>query len=164
MVRAAAPHLDADAEAAMLVEIEARTTSGLSAVPGAEALIASLPLGAWAVVTSGARRVATLRLRHVGLPLPRVLITADDVTHGKPDPEGYLAGASALGHTPADCVVVEDAPPGIVAARAAGMRSIGIAGTFPADALSDADVVVPALSALRITSAAPVNGLKIYLG
>jgi sugar-phosphatase len=160
-VRAVAPHLDVDAEVATLVATEARTTNGLRAVPGADALVASLAPNAWAVVTSGARVVATLRLRHVGLPVPQTLITADDVTKGKPDPEGYLAAAHALGVDAAECIVIEDAPAGIAAARAAGMRSIGVAGTFPAGVLSAADVVVPALRVLRVTDAEPGSGLDL---
>ena len=101
-------------------------------------------------MTSGARAVATLRLRHVGLPIPPTLITADDVEQGKPHPEGYLAAARALGFAAETCVVVEDAPPGIEAARGAGMRSIGIAGTYPPSALVAATVVLPSLDALRV--------------
>ena len=160
-VRAVAPHLDADEEVAVLVDTEARTTSGLYPVPGAAALVASLPPRAWAIVTSGARAVAMLRLRHVNLPIPQTLITADDVAHGKPHPEGYLAAARALGLASEACVVVEDAPPGIEAARAAGMRSIGIAGTFPASALGHATVVLPALSALRVRATPEEGGLEI---
>lgn len=149
-VRVVAPHLDVDAEAAMLVAMEARTTEGLFPVDGAHALVGSLPADRWAIVTSGAHAVATLRLRHVGLPIPTTLVTADDVTRGKPDPEGYLAAAAALGFSPEQCVVVEDAPAGIEAARAAGMRSIGVAGTFHASEISGASLVIPALSALRV--------------
>lgn len=160
-VRAVAPHLDLDREVATLVSIEARTTEGLYPVPGAAALVASIPANAWAIVTSGARAVATLRLQHVGLPIPQTLITADDVEHGKPDPEGYLAAARALGFGAATCVVVEDAPPGIEAARAAGMRSIGIAGTYPASSLTGATVVLPSLAALRVHASAQTGDLEI---
>src|SRR5436305_3618580 len=149
-LRAVAPHLDLDAEVATLVGLEARRTDGLLPVPGAAALVAALPPNAWAVVTSGARSVATLRLRHVGLPVPQTLITADDVERGKPDPEGYLAAARALGRAPSECIVIEDAPAGIDAARAAGMRSIGIAGTFPAAELANATVVFPSLASIRL--------------
>jgi sugar-phosphatase len=82
------------------------------------------------------------------------LITADDVRHGKPDPEGYLAAAQRLGVTPNDCIVVEDAPAGIAAARAAGMRCVAVAGTFPPSRLVDADVVLPELSRLTVTVSA----------
>lgn len=152
-VRAVAPHLDVEEETATLVGIEARTTDGLYPIEGTRELLSSLPSRAWAVVTSGARPVATLRLRHVGLPIPQTLITADDVQHGKPHPEGYLAAARALGHAPDACVVVEDAPAGIEAARAAGMRSVAIAGTFPMSSLTGATVVLPAFSALRVRRA-----------
>ena len=152
-VRGVAPHLDIEKEVATLVGIEARTTDGLYPVPGASALVASLPPDAWAIVTSGARAVATLRLGQVRLPIPRVFVTADDVEHGKPHPEGYLAAARALRRQPAECIVIEDAPAGIDAACAAGMRSIGIAGTFPAQLLTRATVVLPALRVLRVTPA-----------
>ena len=163
-VRGVAPHLDIDQEVATLVSLEARTTDGLYPVPGAADLVASLPSDAWAVVTSGAHAVATLRLGHVQLPIPRTFITADDVEHGKPHPEGYLAAARALGRTPAECIVIEDAPAGIEAARAAGMRSIAIAGTFPAEALTRATVVVPSLRVLRVTPVGKAGeGVRIQL-
>jgi sugar-phosphatase len=160
-IRAVAPHLDLDKEVEILVGMEAHTTDGLYPVPGAAALVASIPPGNWAIVTSGARPVATLRLRHVGLPIPRALVTADDVEHGKPHPEGYLAAARALGFAPETCVVVEDAPPGIGAARAAGMRSIGIAGTYPASSLTGATVVLSSLAALRVHASPEAGALEI---
>jgi sugar-phosphatase len=161
-VRKVAPHLDADAEAATLVAIEATTTEGIHPVPGAETLLTSLPPNTWAVVTSGTLAVATLRLRHVGLPIPQTLITADDVQRGKPDPEGYLAAAAALGRAPVDCVVIEDAPAGIEAARAAGMRSIAIAGTFPPSELGRADVILERLERLRVESSPEAPRLHVF--
>ncbi|GIE33746.1 hypothetical protein Ait01nite_067910 [Actinoplanes italicus] len=113
-------------------------------MPGAAAFLASLPQGRWAAVTSGSRRLMEARLRGAGLPLPSVLITADDVRHGKPHPEGYLTAAARLGVAIADCVVVEDSPTGVAAGRAAGALVVGLAAD-PA-ALPDADVVVPALT------------------
>ena len=143
-----APHLDVAAEVAALEAIESTTTDGVYEIPGARELLEQLPPDRWAIVTSGARSVATLRIRHTGLPMPRVLVCADEITHGKPHPEGYLTAAARLGILPDDCVVIEDAPAGVDAARAAGMRSIGIAGTFPAEALARADLVIPNLAAL----------------
>lgn len=160
-VRAVAPHLDLETEVATLVAMEARTTDGLQPVTGARELLAALPPNAWAVVTSGAREVATLRLRHVGLPIPHTLITANDVEHGKPDPEGYLAAARSLGRAPDGCVVIEDAPPGLEAAAAAGMRSIGIAGTFAAADLARATVVLPNLAAMQTRAMPDGSGLEI---
>jgi len=143
-----APHLVVAHEVAALEGAESNTTEGIHEVPGARELLERLPDGAWAIVTSGTRPVATLRIRHTGLPMPRVLVCADEIDRGKPDPEGYLTAAARLGRAPADCVVIEDTPPGLEAARAAGMRSIGIAGTYPASALTIADLVVPSLTAL----------------
>jgi mannitol-1-/sugar-/sorbitol-6-phosphatase len=143
-----APHLDVATEVAVLEAIESTTTMGVYEIPGARALLEQLPLDRWAIVTSGARSVATLRIRHTGLPMPRVLVCADEIAHGKPHPEGYLTAADQLGVPPRECVVIEDAPLGLEAARAAGMRSIGIIGTFPADRLAGADLIIPNLAAL----------------
>ena len=96
-VRAVAPHLDAPAEIIALSAHEASATRGLFPVAGAHDLIAALPPDSWAVVTSGDRAVAEHRLRHVGLPIPAVMVCGDEVTRGRPDPEGYLAAASRLG-------------------------------------------------------------------
>ena len=154
-----APHLNVADEIAALVAIESTTTDGVHAVPGAQALVESLPPDAWAVVTSGHRSVATLRIRHVGLPWPPVLVCADDIERGKPDPEGYLVAAARLGKAPETCVVIEDTPPGIDAARAGGMRCVGISGTYPPDVLARADVVVSSLASLSVTRAQ--GGLEI---
>jgi sugar-phosphatase len=97
--------------------------------------------GQWAVVTSGGRELATLRLAAVGFPVPEVLVTGDDVEHGKPDPEPYLRAAEALGVPAAECVVVEDAPAGVLAAKRAGMTVLAVATTHPAAALAQADQV-----------------------
>jgi sugar-phosphatase len=161
-VRGTAPHLDLDAETAALVAIESTTTEGLHPVPGANALIDCIPKGSWAIVTSGHRAVARLRLTHVGIPIPDVLVCADDVQNGKPDPEGYLTAARRLGVAPESCVVVEDTPTGLEAAGAAGMRSIGVAGTFARGVLADATIVVDALASLRPKP--PRAGARLEIG
>lgn len=143
-----APHLDIGREVAELVRREEQDTTGLQAVPGAAALLAALPADAWAVVTSAWRRLAGIRLRHVGLPVPPVLVTADDGGPGKPAPDGYRAAAARLGRPAGECVVVEDSPVGIRAGRAAGMRVIGVATGFDARTL-DADWVVDDLDSVR---------------
>src|SRR4029077_3218029 len=148
-VRLVAPHLAAEAEVATLAQSEAHETAGIYEVPGARALLQALPRTAWAVITAGIRPVARLRLRHTGLPEPSVLITAEDVHHGKPDPEGYLAAAVRLLVPPADCVVVEDAPAGLDAAQAASMRSIALTTTHTAKQLSAATWGLRSLSQLR---------------
>jgi len=120
-------------------------------MPGAAALVASIPEGQWGVVTSGTRLLATGRLRLMGLPVPKVLVTADDVANGKPHPEPYLKGAELLGVKPGDCLVIEDAPAGIQSARTGGMKVVGITSTYAADALSHADAVIEKLAAIHIT-------------
>lgn len=150
VIRELAPQLDAERESADLAAAQAADTNGVIAAPGAGALLARLPNAAWAVVTSGRDAVARARLRAAGLPVPLLLISAEDVAAGKPAPEGYLAGAAGLGVPPAECVVVEDAPVGVDAARAAGMRCVGLATTHSPSELSAADLVVPSLAELRV--------------
>jgi len=154
-VRLVAPHLAAEAEVATLAQSEAHVTAGVYEVPGARALLLGLPPTAWAVITAGIRPVATLRLRHTGLPEPLVLITAEDLSHGKPDPEGYLAAAARLAVPPPDCVVVEDAPAGLEAAPAAGMRAIALTTTHSAKQLSAATWGLRSLSQLRAIPQGP---------
>ncbi|MFC6087759.1 HAD-IA family hydrolase [Saccharothrix lopnurensis] len=125
-----APHLDVAREVADLVRAEEACLDGIVPVPGAPELLAALPRDRWAVVTSAWRRLAGLRLRAAGLPEPGVLVTADDVAAGKPDPEGYLKAAADLGVEPERCVVLEDAPAGLAAARAAGMRAVAVRTTM----------------------------------
>ncbi len=156
-LRLVAPQLDAAAEAAVLDAMEEVETRGLRAAPGAAALLRQLSEAQRAIVTSGSRPVATLRLRTAGLPIPGVFVTAGDVQRGKPDPEGYLLAARRLGVAPADCVVVEDSPPGVGAGKAAGMRVIAVLTTYPAVALSSADVRLGALADLRVRPAAAAS-------
>jgi len=150
VVRLVAPHLDAAREVAELTALEARITVGLAAAPGARALIEQLPPSCWAVVTSGVRAVAEHRLRTAGLPIPHVMVCADEVVHGKPDPEGYLCAAAWLGAAPSACVVVEDAPAGLDAAHAGGMRAVAVASTHPPDRLRRANIVVHSLEAVTV--------------
>jgi sugar-phosphatase len=157
-LRAVAPSLDVDAELAWLDHREATDTTGVDALPGAAELLARLPASRWAVVTSGTQAVARARLRAAGLPEPPLLVAAEDITRGKPDPEGYLAAAARLGVGPAECVVVEDAPAGAAAARAGGMRLVALTTTHPAGDFPHADLVVPSLAALAVEVAAGENG------
>jgi sugar-phosphatase len=129
-LRLVAPHLETPQELASLAAAEENCREGIVEVPGARELLERLPPERWAVVTSAWRRLATIRLECARLPVPPVLVTADQVARGKPDPEGYLLAAARLGVDPTRCVVVEDSPAGIEAAKAAGMRVIGIATTF----------------------------------
>ncbi|MDQ0809509.1 sugar-phosphatase [Streptomyces sp. B3I7] len=126
LVRLVAPGLDAAAEARWIAEREERDFAGLRPVPGAPELLTALPSTAWAVATSGTRLVASGRLRAAGLPQPAHLVAAEDITRGKPDPECYRLAVDLLGVPPAHCLAVEDAPNGVRAAVAAGLRCVGV--------------------------------------
>ncbi len=149
-VRLVAPELGADAELAALAASEATTSNGVYEVMGARELLELLPANRWGVVTSGIRAVAEFRLRHTGLPSPSVMVCADEIVRGKPDPEGYLKAAARLGRSAADCIVIEDTPAGIESAQAAGMRALAIASTYPREQLTAADAVVERLADLRV--------------
>lgn len=152
VIRTVAPHLDAEAEAWEIENREAGSQEGVVVMPGALELVRSIPAGRWGVVTSGSRLLATARLRYCGLPVPEVLVTSDDVTQGKPHPEPYLKGAEGLGFPSAECLVIEDAPAGIQSAHAGGMKVVGLASTYPAERLTDADAVVGRLGTIQVTS------------
>lgn len=125
-VRIAAPHLDAEAEAREIQRIEYELAAETPPMPGALELYRSIPRHATAVVTSGARAVVTRRLHSLGVGDPNILVSADDVTAGKPDPEPYRTALRHLGAHPADAIAVEDTVVGARSARAAGMRVIGV--------------------------------------
>ena len=144
------PQLDVEWEAAELDSHEAGDLTGLREVRGAQELIASLPAERWAVATSGIGEVARTRLKALQFPLPHVLISADMVRKGKPDPEPYLRAAEGLGFKPADCLVIEDAASGIASARAAGMEVVGVTTTFAPSMLTGSTVIVPDLAAISV--------------
>jgi sugar-phosphatase len=132
----------------MIDDYELEDSGTVTALPGAAELLPSLPADAWAVVTSGSRALASARLRAAGLPLPQVLVTAEDVERGKPDPQGYLAAAAALGLAIEDTIVLEDSTAGIGAGLASGASVLGISSR----ALSTpAPVVVRDLAGVRWT-------------
>jgi sugar-phosphatase len=151
-MRLVAPHLDAEEEAEHFTAYEVVDTEGVVAIEGASQLLNRLLQDVWAIVTSGSRELATARLRRASLPIPRTLITADDVKQGKPAPEPYLVAAKRLGIAPSRCVVVEDAPAGIEAARAAGMQVIAMTTTHSRDELPERRLVIDHLSALHVAA------------
>ncbi|UFP97992.1 HAD family hydrolase [Pseudomonas fitomaticsae] len=114
------PGVDAEAQAAFITEAEIEDVEGIVEIPGAAAFLKSLPADRWAMVTSAPRDLALRRMAAAGIPEPAVMITAEDVTAGKPDPAGYRLAAKRLGLEPADCLIFEDATVGIQAAEAAG--------------------------------------------
>jgi sugar-phosphatase len=148
-MRLVAPHLDVEREAERFTAIEVADTEGVVPIDGALQILEGLPRGVWTIVTSGSHDLARARLTRAGLPIPDALVSGDDVRHGKPAPEPYLVGVKRLGKVAENCVVIEDAPAGIEAARAAGMQVIGIVATHRREEL-DCSVVVDRLSALRI--------------
>ena len=161
-MRLVAPHLDVEAEAARFTAREVADTDGVVVIDGAARLLSGLPQDAWGIVTSGSDRLARARLARAALPVPGTLVTADDVHEGKPAPEPYLVGAERLGIPVARCVVVEDAPAGIEAACAAGMRVIGVASTHAPEELLGTEAVAGQLSDLSI-SAGEGDGTRLTI-
>ncbi|TVP71504.1 MAG: HAD family hydrolase [Nitriliruptor sp.] len=130
-------------EGARLEQAEADgARDGTLAQPGARQLTASLEGRRWAIVTSGTVPVATARIQAVGLVSPPVLVTGEEVASGKPDPAPYLLAAERLGIPPEDCVVIEDAPAGLAAGRAAGCATIAVTTSHVAEELMGADHLV----------------------
>ena len=149
-VRALAPELNAAEENLRVEQMEIEDREGVTAIPGSARLLNSLPQDRFAIVTSATAGLAQARLGYAGLPLPRNLVTADDVTKGKPSPEPYLKGAELLGVEPGDCLVFEDAPAGIASAHAAGMQAIAIPTTYPAAELNRANAIVSSLDDVQV--------------
>ncbi|AXI62213.1 glycerol-3-phosphatase [Pseudomonas kribbensis] len=123
------PGVDAEAQAAFITEAEIEDVEGIVEIPGAAAFLKSLPANQWAMVTSAPRDLALRRMAAAGIPEPAVMITAEDVSAGKPDPAGYRLAAKRLGLEPADCLIFEDATVGIQAAEAAGAPLMVITST-----------------------------------
>ena len=156
-IREYLPDSDHERENAKVERAELEDLEGVVAFPGARELLSALPTERWTIVTSCTRRLAQVRLRAAGLPAPQNLLTCSDVQNGKPHPEPYLKAAASLGFSGADCVVVEDAPAGIRAGKAAGARVIAVRTTAGQKALqsSGADWIVDACNSI---SAQPGSG------
>src|SRR5882724_3354299 len=150
-IRAVAPELDAEKENVVVEQMEIDDKEGVTALPGAAELLAHLPTDRFAIVTSATRPLAVARLGYAGIPVPRHIITANDVVHGKPSPEPFLKGAALLGFAPADCLVFEDSPAGIASVRAAGMQAVALQTTYPADQLEATHAIVRTLADAKIT-------------
>jgi sugar-phosphatase len=151
------------AEGLRLIEdMEIDDVADLQVLPGARELLASLPPERWTIVTSATRRLMTARLKAAGLPEPKRLIAGDDVANGKPHPEPYMTGARLLGYSPAECVVVEDAPSGVGSGKAAGSRVLGVLGTHKAEDLyaAGAEWVVESLSGVTAALAGEILSLE----
>jgi mannitol-1-/sugar-/sorbitol-6-phosphatase len=148
-----APHLDRDAELASIRELELRNAGRAAAVPGAVALLGALAGLPWAVVTSTGAQVARRRFAVLGVAAPEVFVSADDVTAGKPHPEGYVTAARRLGAEPGRCVVFEDSAAGVAAGEASGATVVGVG-----DAVRETRRWVPDLTHVSV-----VEGSRIAL-
>jgi len=143
---------DIQAEFRRLEHIEATDTDGVTALPGAVALLEHLNALEipWAIVTSGSMPVAAARRETAGLPEPKVFVTAERVARGKPEPDAYLLGAQLLGLAPEECVVVEDAPAGILSGLAAGSDVIAMNAPSSTPRLDEVDLQLATLTELTV--------------
>ncbi len=157
-----APHMDAMTESRRFNEgLEADTDKeGKVAYPGVNEALRRLPADRWAIATSAPGKIARSRLEHLGLPVPPVLVTPDDVQQGKPAPDPYLKAAAGIGFDATDCVVIEDSPKGIDAALAAGAQALALATTQDVGALQKADAICPQFSDLEF--ARNDSGIRIF--
>ncbi len=137
-VREYLPNADHEAENREVERREIEDLEGVIPLPGALDLLASLPGDRWTIVTSCTRPLAEVRIKAAGLPLPKKLITSNDITHGKPHPEPYLKGAAVLGFAPQECIVLEDVPAGVRAGKAAGAKVIAFKTTVQEKVLREA--------------------------
>jgi sugar-phosphatase len=152
IIQMLAPNANAKYALERIDELEAHDLEGIVALPGAAALLQSLPAKRWTIVTSATSLLLHARLRAAGLAAPVHLVTGSDVTKGKPDPEPYLRGAEMLGIAASQCVVFEDASNGVRAGLAAGCRVVGVLSTHSAEALRDvgAEFVVESLADVSV--------------
>lgn len=162
-VQMIAPHLDVDRELEALEGAESSMTDGVRKIAGATELVRSLPEDAWAIVTSGTFRTAATRIGFAELPMPKALVSADDVERGKPAPDAYLLAAERLGVLPQRCVVIEDAPAGIRAAHAGSMPVIAVTTTYERDTLQEADSIAEQLADIEILTNAEEQGFRLRI-
>jgi sugar-phosphatase len=143
-----------------LEQLEVGDVDDIVQLPGAARALADVDPARCAIVTSCTAPLAAARIAAAGVWSPAVVVTASDVEVGKPDPAPFLLAAQRLGADPARCLVVEDAVSGLTAARAAGMATLAVTTTYPADLL-EADGVVTALDAVRFVTSA--DGVQVLL-
>lgn len=151
------PHADHAAENREVERREMEDLEGVVLLPGSAQLLNQLPPDRWTIVTSCTRPLAETRLRAAGLPIPKRMVTSNDIKNGKPHPEPYLKGASVLGFSAADCVVVEDVPAGIRAGKASGARVIAFRTTLkdPELLAAGADWLLDDCSAISVARKEP---------
>ncbi len=156
-VREYLPNADHAAENREVERREMEDLEGVALLPGSLRLLTALPPDRWTIVTSCTRPLAETRLRAAGLPVPKLMITSNDITNGKPHPEPYLKGAAVLGFSASNCVVVEDVPAGIRAGKASGARVIAFRTTVkdPELVAAGADWVLDNCSQVSVANKSP---------
>ena len=147
------PGMDLERESAAITQAEIDDVEGVVAIAGAVRFLRALPADRWAIVTSAPRSLALRRMGAAGIPVPGVLVTADDVTRGKPAPDCFLQAAARLGVAAGDCAIWEDAPAGIAAAEAAG-GTVFVVGATHAHPMSTPHPVVPGYEGLAVAQGA----------
>ncbi len=165
-IRDLLPHADAEAENREVERGEIEDIDGVIPLPGALEMLQALPQDRWTIATSCTRRLAEVRIRAAGLPLPKHMVTSTDVQNGKPHPEPYIKAAQILGFAPGDCIVVEDAPAGIRAGKAAGARVLALRTTAPDSELKESGAawIIDNLNSLRLNSSNSGDRLELFVG
>lgn len=149
-VRRLRPDLDAQRELEWLEQAEIDDKAGLEMLAGVRPILEAIPATRWAVVTSATEKIAVSRLAHGGIPAPSHLVSAENVTHGKPHPEPYRKGAALLGFDPADCLVIEDSASGAAAGHAAGCPVLATLHSHSVESLRHADWIVESLEDVHV--------------
>lgn len=164
-IRDLLPHADHEAENREVERGEIEDVDGVIPLPGALELMQALPRDRWTIATSCTRRLAEVRIRAAGLPVPRKMTTSTDVLRGKPDPEPYIKAAQILGFSPADCIVVEDAPAGIRSGKTAGARVLALRTTAPDAELTEAGAtwIIDSLASARLDPTATSEQLVLIV-
>lgn len=164
-IREYLPHANHESENREVERREIEDLEGVMPLPGALDLLRSLPPDRWTIVTSCTRPLAQVRIKAAGLPLPEKLITSNDITHGKPDPEPFLKGASCLGFRAEDCIVLEDVPAGVRSGKAAGARVIAFTTTVQKAGLLEAgaDWILGSCADIRVDAAGGTLSLSLTI-
>jgi sugar-phosphatase len=152
------PGVDPEAEAAAITRAEMDDVGDITEIAGARAFLEALPPERWAIVTSAPRALATRRLAAAGMPLPTLMVAAEDVRHGKPAPDCFLMAAEQLGVAASECLVFEDAPAGIQAAEAAGATVLVVTATHHRP-VSAGHAAIPDYRGLSVEAAA--DGIRV---
>jgi len=162
-IRDLLPNADVEAEDREVERREIEDLDGVVLLPGAGELLKSLPADRWTIATSCTRKLAEVRLKAAGLPVPKTMVTSSEVKIGKPDPEPYLKAAAKLGFAASECIVVEDAAAGVRAGKAAGARVIAFLTTMIRSGLEEAGADWIVRDCSGIAAASGEDGLRLHL-